>query len=275
LSHADEYIHGTAGDEQARLSRLNELLNQQSLSRLGLAPGLRVLDVGSGLGQFARAMARVVGRGGCVVGVERSAVQTATARQLAVAAGEADLVDARAGDAHRLPLRDDEWGSFDVAHARFLLEHVAEPQAVVDAMVRAVRPGGRVVLEDDDHELLRLFPALPDLDRVWNAYATSYAVVGHDPWVGRKLPSLLARAGATPTRCDWPFFGACHGSENFETIVANCRSILTGARETIRAAGVLSAADFELGIRAFDDWCRTPGAAYWYCTFWAEGVRPI
>jgi len=245
------------------------------LSRLGLAPGLRVLDVGSGLGQFARAMARTVGPAGCVVGVERSAEQMAEGQRLAVVAGEADLVDVRAGDAHWLPLRDDEWGSFDLAHARFLLEHVADAQTVVDAMVRAVRPGGRVVLEDDDHELLRLFPALPDFERIWKAYAASYAAVGHDPWVGRKLPSMLARAGATPTRCDWPFFGACHGSETFTTIVANCRAIVTGARAAILAGGDLGDADFAAGIRAYDDWCRTPGAAYWYCTFWAEGARPV
>ena len=243
--------------------------------RLGLAPGLRVLDVGSGLGQFTRAMAGAVGPAGCVVGVERSAEQLAEWRRLAAAAGEADLVDVRAGDADRLPLRADEWGGFDVAHARFLLEHVADPQAVVDAMVRAVRPGGRVVLEDDDHDLLRLFPELPDFDRIWNAYARSYAVAGHDPWVGRKLPSMLARAGAKPTRCDWPFFGACHGSETFEAIVTNCRAIVTGARAAILAAGKLTDAEFEAGIRAYDDWCRTPGAAYWYCTFWAEGVRPV
>jgi SAM-dependent methyltransferase len=245
------------------------------LLRLGLAPGLRVLDVGSGLGQFARAMARVVGPGGRVVGVERSAEQIAEGARLAALADEAGVVDVRAGDAQALPLRTDEWGSFGVAHARFLLEHVPDPQSVVDAMVRAVRPGGRVVLEDDDHDVLRLFPAIPDFERIWSAYAESYAATGRDPCVGRKLPSLLARAGAKPTRCDWPFFGACSGSTTFDAIVTNCRAILTGARPSILAAGGLTDGEFDAGLRAYDDWRRSPEASYWYCTFWAEGARPV
>ena len=76
-----------------------------------------------------------------------------------------DLVELREGDVYSLPLRDDEWGSFDVVHTRFLLEHVPDPQAVVDEMVRAVRPGGRVALLDDDHELLRLAPEVPSAAR--------------------------------------------------------------------------------------------------------------
>jgi 2-polyprenyl-3-methyl-5-hydroxy-6-metoxy-1,4-benzoquinol methylase len=47
-------------------------------------------------------------------------------------------------------------GHFDVAHARFLLEHVPDPLVIVRTMVRAVRPGGRVILADDDYEGLRL-----------------------------------------------------------------------------------------------------------------------
>ena len=36
-----------------------------------------------------------------------------------------------------------------------------DPLAVVRQMVRAVKPGGRVVLADDDHDLLRLWPEPP------------------------------------------------------------------------------------------------------------------
>jgi cyclopropane fatty-acyl-phospholipid synthase-like methyltransferase len=52
---SSEYIHGTHPDEQARLSLLNDLLNRGSLRELQLQGGERVLDVGCGLGQLARA----------------------------------------------------------------------------------------------------------------------------------------------------------------------------------------------------------------------------
>src|SRR5262245_56998718 len=59
--HADvsnTYIHGTDPEEQARLTRLNQLLNQRSVEEIALCGGERILDLGSGLGQLSRALAR-------------------------------------------------------------------------------------------------------------------------------------------------------------------------------------------------------------------------
>src|SRR5688572_30181111 len=101
---SSEYIHGTAPEEQARLSVLNDLLNVGSLRELHLQGGERILDIGSGLGQLSRAMARVSGVR--VVGVERSADQIAEAERQAAQAGEVTLAEFRRGDALHLPLRD-------------------------------------------------------------------------------------------------------------------------------------------------------------------------
>src|SRR5438046_6795708 len=92
------YIHGTAAEEQRRLSLLNDvLLNPASLRELALRGDERIIDFGSGLGQFSRAMARAVPRG-AVVGIERNDEQLALARRLAADDGEADLVEFREGD---------------------------------------------------------------------------------------------------------------------------------------------------------------------------------
>src|ERR1044072_1350922 len=140
MTPTSRYVHGTHPEEQRRLADLNALVNHASLEALAATPGERALDVGSGLGQFARALARVTGER--VVAVERSPEQIARAVALAADAGEEPLVDFRAGDALSLPLARAEWGSFDLAHARFLLEHVPGPQEVVNAMGRAVRTSG-------------------------------------------------------------------------------------------------------------------------------------
>jgi len=271
---ADRYIHGTDPAEQERLSRLNDLLNAQSLARLRIERGNRVLDVGCGMGQLARAVARAAGPKGLVVGVERSREQVAEGKRQALGAGEAHAVDMREGDAAALPLTEDEWGTFDVAHARFILEHVTDPAAVVREMVRAVRPGGRIVLEDDDHDVLRFHPAIPEFEEAWRAYMRSYEAVGNDPCIGRKLPALIAGAGAVPRAIDWPFFGACQGSVDFPVIVSNCRAIIIGAHSALVRHGSLSQAGFDAALRAYDRWTRDPGASFWYCTFWAEGIKP-
>lgn len=129
MGDGDAYIHGTDPAEQERLSRLNDLLNAQSLSRLRVEPGARVLDFGCGMGQLSRAIARAAGPRGRVVGIERSREQIEEGKRRAVSAGESDAVEVRAGDAGSPPLGDDEWGTFDVAHARFILEHVADARS--------------------------------------------------------------------------------------------------------------------------------------------------
>jgi ubiquinone/menaquinone biosynthesis C-methylase UbiE len=105
---SESYIHGSAPAEQRRLSRLNDILNAASLRELGLKGGEAILDVGCGIGQFTRAMARAAGPSARVIGVERDGGQLEEARRQASAAGESDLVELRPGDALDLPLRNAE-----------------------------------------------------------------------------------------------------------------------------------------------------------------------
>jgi SAM-dependent methyltransferase len=273
-SARSRYLHGTDRREQARLSRLNDLVNRRSLSELALQGGERVLEVGSGLGQLARAMARLAGPSGRVLGIERSPDQLRWALRAARASGEERLVEWRRGDALDLPLRPGEWGSFDVAHARFLLEHVPDPLAVVRSMARAVRPGGRIVLEDDDHDIIRLWPEPAGFTPLWRAYIRSFDRLGNDPAVGRRLVSLLHEAGARPARNTWIFFGSCSGSPDFSAYVENAVGVLQGARRSIVGGGLLPAREFDAAVEAFSAWKRRPDAAFWFAIAWAEGRNP-
>jgi ubiquinone/menaquinone biosynthesis C-methylase UbiE len=271
---SSRYIHGSAPDEQRRLSRLNDLLNQASLRELNLRGGEKILDVGSGLAQMARAMARVAGTDARVLGIERDADQLAEARRLASDDGEAELVELREGDALALPLREEEWNTFDVAHTRFLLEHVPDPLSVVRGMVRAVRPGGRIVLSDDDHDILRLWPEPAGFMPLWQAYIRTYDRLGNDPYVGRRLVSLLHEAGAVPVRNTWIFFGSCSGTPDFPVIAENLERIVLGARTLILSTAHIEEESFDDGIAALAAWSRRPDAAVWFAMSWAEGQRP-
>ena len=271
MTGTSQYVHGTHPEEQRRLAALNELLNGACLREAALRGGERVLDVGAGLGQLTRALARAAGR--AAVGIERSEEQIAEARRLAAADGEEKLVELRAGDALSLPLAEGEWGTFDVANARFLLEHVPAPERVVAQMVRAVRPGGRVLLCDDDHDLLRLHPEPPGLRSVWDAFVRTYDRNGNDPYVGRRLAALLHAAGASPRRATWIFFGACAGEESFPGFVANLASVLGGARDATVATGLVGPGDVDRCVEELDAFGRRPDAAFWYAAPWVEGIR--
>jgi SAM-dependent methyltransferase len=273
MSEREHYVHGTSSEEQARLTRLNALLNARSLEALGLRGGEAILDVGAGLGQFTRAMARRAGGAVRAIGVERDVRQREEAARQTRADGEETLVAFRAGDAVDLPLEAAEWGTFDVVHARFVLEHVPDPAAVVRSMVRAARPGGRIVLEDDDHEVLRLWPEPPGVLDLWRAYYRTYERNGKDPFVGRRLVSLLHEAGAVPRSSRSLGFDACAGGPDFQALAKNFIGILEGARTDLRRTGLASDDEIESGLEAFRAWAGHPAAALWYTTCWAEGIR--
>ena len=272
MSKPSNYIHGTNPEEQRRLSAMNETINDSFLRELNLQGGECILDVGSGLGQFSRAMAGAASA--CkVLGIERSAEQIAQAIKVAAEAGDLDKVEFRGGDAMNLELQPHEWGSFDLAHTRFLLEHVRDPLAVVEGMVKAVKPGGRVVLADDDHQVYRIWPEPPGWASLWEAYVHSYEKLGNDPFVGRRLVSLLYQAGAKPTRNTWVFFGACSGNPLFERHSKNIHDILAMARKTIVEEMSFDESYFDQSLASFKEWTSRPDAAMWYGISWAEGVK--
>jgi SAM-dependent methyltransferase len=265
------YVHGSAPEEQARLALMNDILNAKCIAELALRGREKVLDVGCGLGRFALEMARAGGAATRVVGVERDEQQLAAGR----ASGAGDpvfaQVELRRGDAYELPLSSSEWGSFDVVWSRFLLEHVPDPQRVVDGMLRALKPGGRIVLYDDDHDLLRLDPPAPKFMEAWNAYMRTYSEHGNDALIGRRLPRLIHTAGARLERNNWIFFGSCAGAGDWRTVIDNCRGILVGGRAEIVAH--IEASAFDAAIAEFDAWARRADASFWLPLAWAEGRR--
>lgn len=266
------YIHGTDDDEQRRLSLMNDvLLNFAMLREMNLRGNERILDLGSGLGQFTRMMARAVPNGH-VVGIEYSDEQLSAAKRLAVNDGESSLAELRSGDALNLDL-DDEWGKYDVAHTRFLLEHIPDPLRAVKSMVRAVKPGGRIVLADDDHAVLRVWPEPPGWIDLWDAYMLAYDRAGNDPHVGRRLVQLLHEAGAHPVRNTWVFFGGCAGMETFPILTANMAGVVRTARDTIIAQRLFDAEDFDRVMADYREWSQRPDAALWFSVAWAEGKK--
>lgn len=268
------HIEGTSRQEQTRLTLLNEIVNGASLRELGLRAGDRVLDAGAGLGQLARAMARRVGALGEIVAVEGNQEQLRVARKLAQGAGESLLVDFRLGDLHELPLYPGEWGSFDVVHSRFVLDHTADAPRVVRNMVRAVRTGGRVVLEDTEHSMLRLNPVPPAFEVLWEAYVSAYDIpAAGDPLPGRRLAGLLAAAGAAPIRVTTAALTVQAGDRDFPAVARSLFEMVSGSRERLLAENRIATGQFEAGLEAIRTWAARRDAALCWPFFVAEGLR--
>jgi SAM-dependent methyltransferase len=110
------------------------------MNRLELFPGARVLDVGCGSGPTTIEIARRVGPGGGVVGVDISPKLVAAAQQRARAAGVGNATFVEA-DVQTNDLDED---AFDAAFSRFGVMFFSDPALAFGRIHRALRPGGRL-----------------------------------------------------------------------------------------------------------------------------------
>ncbi len=112
-------------------------------------PQPRILDVGCGGGILSEALAKA---GAQMTGIDLSLASLEAARQHAQAG--ALTIDYRAITAEELAAEQPE--SFDAVTCLEMLEHVPEPQKVIAACARLVKPGGRVFFSTINRTLFSL-----------------------------------------------------------------------------------------------------------------------
>jgi demethylmenaquinone methyltransferase/2-methoxy-6-polyprenyl-1,4-benzoquinol methylase len=120
---------------------LHQRWRERAADLAGLGPGQRALDVATGTGDLALALARRVGPGGEIVGVDFSERMLELAR--AKAAPEDAAVRFQSANALELPFAA---GEFDAATVGFGARNFADLPRGVAEMARVVKPGGRVVI---------------------------------------------------------------------------------------------------------------------------------
>lgn len=174
-----------------------------------LAPqvGERILDVGSGPGFLASAIADAVESTGAVCGLEISEPLNAVAR---AHCGHQAWVEIRHGDATYLPFPS---ASFDAAISTQVLEYVADVDAVIAEMFRVVRPAGRVVVVDTDWDSIVWHSA--DRSRM-NSILLAWEQHAPHPRLPRTLGPRLRRAGfRVDTQQVIPLFNPEFGQQTY------------------------------------------------------------
>ena len=130
----DRLIH-----QAARLAPFTERFFRDA----GIGPGQRVLDVGSGVGDVAMLVAKLVGPSGEVVGVERNPGTIARAR---ARVAEADLPNVSFTQSDVSQLSSSK--PYDAVVGRFILMFLPDPLAVLRFLAQLVRPGGVVAFHE-------------------------------------------------------------------------------------------------------------------------------
>jgi ubiquinone/menaquinone biosynthesis C-methylase UbiE len=159
------------------------------LDGLRLQPGMKVLDMGCGIGTDSFDLAARVGPAGLVTGADFSETLIAEATRRAV--GRNLPVVFEVGDAQALRFPD---GTYDAVRTERMLMHVPNAKQALSEMARVLRPGGRMAVLDFDWESLFFDSPYKDITR---KIANSFCDSLKNGWIGRQLPRLFREVGMT------------------------------------------------------------------------------
>ena len=162
------------------------------LRSAGIAPGMRVLDLGTGLGHVAFQVSELVGSAGVVVGIDQAAPMLAVAEQRTVAAG---IENVRFVQADVRTFRDRQ--PFDAVVGRLILFHLPDAVEVLRHHVGALTDNGLVLMMDFDVGSARSEPPGPLFNAARDWVIKAFRHAGANPTIGTQLGLLLRDAGLT------------------------------------------------------------------------------
>ncbi len=257
-----EYVFDNAGVQTPERFRGLEALydgqTQRHIEARGIAVGWSCLEVGGGSGSIARWMSERVGADGRVL------VTDIDPRHLAsLAGGNVSVAQ------HDIGSDALESGAFDLIHTRLVLVHVQQREHAIGNMIKALKPGGWLVLEEFDAQSM-----LPNPQRfgehylkTMQAFHNATILRGVDSAFGRRLPALFRVAGLGDIGAEGRSVLAGGGSAGARVMRANYEQIKADMLDT----GLVTEREFEMDLERMDD----PAVMWPMPTMWSVwGQRP-
>lgn len=243
------------------LGALSDPFTIRHLEALGVRSGWRCAEVGAGAGSIARWLAERVGDTGQIVATDLDTRFLDDLDDL-----NRPNVEIRRHDIVAEPLEAD---SYDLIHTRYLLMHLPERGRALDHLVRAVRPGGWLLVEDGDfRNYQRSYPPSAPVEATGAAIFKLLERGGADPQYGFKLLPALADGGLINLGVSATQGILSCGSEKvgvFTLLLAHLQNALV-------STGLATANEVEAAI----EFLQTPSATTVYGTILvsAWGQRP-
>ncbi len=240
------YSLGSSECELARLDAQAASIARPTtlfLGHAGIAPGMRVLDLGTGLGHVAFQLSELVGSAGAVVGIDQAAAMLAVAEQRRVNGGIENVTFV---EADVRTFRDPE--AFDAVVGRLILFHLPDALETLRHHVSGLADEGLMVMIDFDVGSARSEPPVPlfNTARDWAIEAFRHA--GASPMIGTQLGLLLHDAGLT----DIETFGIqSYLPPDNPAGPALLASVVTSLAPVILASGI--ATEEELGLDSLQE----------------------
>jgi len=240
MSDSPAYVMGHDDRERRRLLLQASILNpltEQLLHRAGISSGMKVLDIGCGVGDVSLLAARLVGRYGSVtsVDIDPAALETLEAR--ASAEGMKNIECIQANIHGWKPGR-----RFDAVVGRHILIHSKDPLAVLRDCAALLHERGLAAFHEYDFSVVhRGWPPTPLRDRLMEVFDLFFARASCSN-IGSRLWTLLMEAGFERPDCraEYPISG---GSDSvyYEWLTESFRSIHPRAI----AQGIIADGEFD------------------------------
>lgn len=244
---AEHYIHGFSEAERQRLMAQARMLATPVFGGLDFSADHSLLEVGCAVG----AELQLIAQGAphlTLTGVDLSSMHLRAGRAWL---GGHERIRLLQGDARALPFPSD---SFDVGMTIWVLEHLADPEAVVRELLRVVKPTGRVILTEVDNSTFGFDPPQPAISAWWDAFNRCQAEVGGgDPCVGAKLRGIAASLGADVlTETPRLVISSADTSRERSEQLQYLRELLASGAERMLTAGYATAAMQQAMAAGFD-----------------------
>jgi 2-polyprenyl-3-methyl-5-hydroxy-6-metoxy-1,4-benzoquinol methylase len=251
MSQSQDYPLGYSEQEARRLAAQGALLEEFTADvfrRAGLGEGMRVLDVGCGVGDVSFLAAKMVGPHGAVLGIDRAPSSVDTARRRAAGLS---LSNVRFEQAELASFETEQ--KFDALVGRLVLLYQPDPAATLRRLSRHLRPAGIVAFEEFDISQVSQAPPSELFMRVRQLVIDAFKTASAELDMGTRLYSTFLRSGlGPPNMIAATHLAAGPGSPGYEPMVEVLRSLLP----LIERSGLANVADIgidTLAARLQDD----------------------
>lgn len=225
-----QYVMGHDDRERRRLALQGAILQpftEGLLQRAGVTGGMRVLELGCGVGEVTLIAARLVGRHGRVTSldIDPAAIETARARIEGQGVANVSFVHQSFND-----FRHE--GEFDAVIGRHILIHLPDPLGALRRVYASLRTGGVAAFQEFDFSAVhRSYPLCPLREQVVGVFRNFFARPTTHGDVGTRLFHLFHEAGfvAPDCRVEFPIDGGAD-SPFYEWCAEALRSILPHAK---------------------------------------------
>ena len=230
-----------------------------------LKSGMNLLDCGCGPGSISIDLAALIAPGD-VIGIDMAESTLENARKNAKERGVSNILF-EAANVYELPFPDN---TFNAVFSHSLVEHLRNPLKGLMEQYRVLKPGGILGIRDADRDGEIFWPEKESLTKVLDMWNRVMQHNGGDPFIGRRLRSLLTEIGLKRIEASASY--ECHGTpESVQYTVDIGSNYFSGVfADQVIELGWMDRSEIENIVADWKIWGETPGA-FW-ARSWCEAI---